>query len=125
MKLRNFFLTAFLLFPVLAFSGIAGKYHVKLINIAGNEIRLHARIEKVGDDVYNVRWVWPDGTSNLGTAVRHGNHLSVVFYSSQQFGTELFEIEDHNTLKGIYTLFGGTGVGYEQWKKIERKETAS
>lgn len=115
-------LGAFLLFPALAFSGIAGKYKFKGIDRNGDPYNGVATIVKAKGGVYEIRWVYPDGTFDVGTGVKKKDHISFVFAnvvdtSFGAYGVIAYKIED-NTFKGLYTYFAETGIGHEKMKKI-------
>ena len=123
MKLRNIVVMAALCLPAIAFPGIAGKYKFKGVSGQGAPYHGLATIIKA-KDAYEARWVYPDGTFEVGTAVRHGDTLSFVFTSVNNgtygdYGVISYTIEG-KTFKGTYCYFASTSVGHEQMKKIKR-----
>ena len=126
MGFRNLILSASLLLPALAFSGIAGNYKFKGVDRSGKSYHGTATIVKAKGGVYNARWLYPDGSFEVGTGVEKDGRISFVFASviERTFGRPgviLYKIDDH-TLKGVYTFFAETGVGHEKMKKIERRQ---
>jgi hypothetical protein len=122
MKLRYASLLTLLLFPTLAFASIAGKYKFKGESGSGVPYSGIATIVKAGENVFEARWVYSDGSFDVGTAVLKDNNLSFVFANviGQEFGDRgviSYEIKGH-TLKGTYVYFAKTSVGHEKMKKI-------
>lgn len=125
MKLRYGSLLALLLFPTLAFAGIAGKYKFKGESGSGVPYSGTATIVKAGKNVFEARWVYPDGSFDVGTAILKDDRLSFVFANviGQELGDRgviTYEIKGH-TLRGNYVYFARTSVGHEKMKKIDHK----
>jgi hypothetical protein len=125
MSFRRLILCAFLFFPTLAFSSITGNYTFKGIDRAGDQYHGTATIVKAKGGVYNARWVYSDGSFEVGTGVEKEGRISFVFasvadHSFGRPGVIAYKIDGH-TLKGVYTFFAQTGVGHEKMKKIEKK----
>lgn len=125
MQFRHMILCAFLLFPTLAFSSITGKYKFKGTTPTGGEYKGTATIVQGKGNVYEARWLYPDGSFEVGTGVKKGDYISFVFASviGTSFGTYgviQYKINDH-TLKGTYAIFAEPGTGHEIMKKIDKK----
>lgn len=125
MKLRHMLLCTLFLFPVLAFSDIAGQYKFKGESGSGEPYNGVATVVKAGENLYNVRWVYSDDTFDVGTGVVTGDHISFVFANVidqgfGEYGVITYKIDDH-TFKGRYVYFDKTSVGHEKMKKIDHE----
>lgn len=125
MKFCHAILSAFILFPTLAFSGITGAYHFKGINRSKESYQGMATIEKGKKNVYTIRWVFSDGSSDVGTGVKEKDHISFVFAnvagtSFGSYGVIAYTIKD-GVLEGTYALFNEAGTGHEKLTKLNKK----
>ncbi len=122
MSIRHVLVSALVLFPIFAFPGISGKYVFKGVDRNGDSYKGKATIVKGKKGVYNVRWVYSDGSFDVGTGVVKGDHISFVFTSVVDssygpYGVISYKIDDH-IFKGKYAFFAEKGVGREKMKKV-------
>ena len=118
MQLRNALLSVFLFLPILAFSGLAGRYKISGTGTDSSKYKGTAIIKRVGNAVYTATWTFDDGTVSTGTGVLKGNQISFVYQDDPTtYGVLLYKIEG-TTLKGPWARFGETRKGFDTLKKI-------
>lgn len=111
-------LSLFLLLPVCIFCGIEGKYKASGTDPVNKQKYKASVVIRKNGGLYTVKWTYPDSTVDIGTAVKKGNFLSVVFREgeSASYGVQTYEIQD-GKLKGPWARYGDTKKGYEELKK--------
>ncbi len=117
MNFRHLLLSLFI-FPLYMFGHITGTYHVEGFDATINEHYEGTLEITENNDVYNLVWTYDGITPYIGTGVRSGNSLSIVFneIDTTPFGTQLYKICG-NTLKGPWILFGDTRISFERAEK--------
>ena len=121
MNIRALILATALLLPSIAFPGLSGTYKFWGKNPVSEKYRGTATITEK-DSVYTFTWHYDDGGTDIGTGVRKGDHLAVVFHSLDSptfYGTILYAI-DGKELKGPYVGLQATKGGFDHMKKTKK-----
>jgi hypothetical protein len=80
-----------------------------------------AEITNVGG-VFSIRWVFPDGSSEVGTGVKIGKQLSISYATDDPSypnpGIQVYDLITNDKLKGPWAPIGGSIIGTETLERI-------
>ena len=92
---------------------LSGSYQVTGTTPDGGVYEGVLDLEKVGDDVYSMRW--DVGAIYLGTGVYKDGYLAAGYASEDDkfSGVSLYAVEGSETLRGSWTAYGAVALGTE------------